>query len=744
MAIPGNFLSEATSSMDPVVTGWTPQLNCTISKGSGGRVGDGCLAVRSTAAGEMQARIVGSVLVTAGTLYYAFADASGATVPERIGIRWLNKAGTVLGTTWSLTTMTASATWHRISVAGQAPVGTTRAQVILSSTPAAGGVYSYYENVYFGLPIRSYGNLFPFSVESTEIDATGWSAEVNATISRQVPVTTWSADWYYAGGHTLAMTVAAAGNASVATVDRPTVTPGTEYLAYAYLQPPVLSAQAWLELRFYDSAGNQVGSQRAYLAPVSTGMHRQLLSATAPSNAVTCGIAAGLDGASAGQVLRLETVVVKVAPEIMAGTVIPYANGSFEQDSGGWVTAAGAATLARSTPWGVGGYYGSYGLAISSATASSSTIRSPQFTVPDAPGLNWRAAVVAKSAAGAWSTVTVKIHWYDGVGGDHGASTGTVYALPAGSWYQLITDAVAPAGTVQAAVEVVASASATSSVMYVDAVALWQVLPQTAVQAVDADGYIKLTLRELPVGDLITVYRVGADSSRTLVRGEDGLINQNTILSDAMVIEDHEAPLNTAVSYYIELYSTAGALASTRASTAVMLTLTDTNTSWLKDPGNPQRNVLVMVAKAPDWQRPIEQASFVVRGRRNKVVLSGRRQGLEGDLAIWTRSEEERKALHLLLDSGNTLLWQAAPGMGVDDMYVHVAQITESRVGGAAQEPWRAWTLPLVEADMPVTTGVNGARGRTWQDILTEFATWQDVLDTYATWEDVLLDRRKG
>ena len=744
MAIPGNLLASATESMDPVVTGWTPKLNCTISKGTGGRNGDGVLVVKSVAAGEMQARIVGSVLVTAGVAYYAFADASGSTVPERIGIRWLDNASTELGITWSLTTMAASATWHRISVAGQAPTGTTRAQVLLSSTPAAANVQSFYENVYLGLPIRSLGNLFDFNTESTEIDASGWAPEVNATISRQVPVVTWAVDWYYAGGHTLAMTVTAAGNARVVTTARPTVTPGTEYVAYVYLQPPVLSSQAWIELRYYDSVGNQIQATRAYLAPPTTGFYRQLVSDIAPAGAATCGVAAGLDGASAGQVLRLETVVVRANPVIVSGSVIPYKNGSFEQDAGGWTVPTGVATLARSTPWGQAGYFANYSMAVSSSTATSSTIRSPKFTVPAAPGLNWRAQIVAKQGAGSWSTLTVKIHWYNAGGGDLGASSGTAYSLPAGSWYQMITDAVAPAGTAQASVEVVAVASATSSMAYVDGVALWQVLPQTAATAIDSDGYINLTLRELPVGNLMTVYRIGTDGSRTLVRGDEGLIYQQTIDADAMVIEDHEAPLNVPLSYYIELYSTPGTLSSTRSSPGVTLTLADPNTAWLKDPGNPQRNVLVMVSKAPDWQRPIDQATFVVRGRRNKVVLSGRRQGLEGDLAIWTRSDEERTALHLLLDSGNTLLWQAAPGMGVSDMYVNVAQITEARVGGLAQEPWRAWALPLTEADMPVTTAVNGARGRSWQDVLTEFASWQDVLDTYATWEDVLLDRRRG
>jgi hypothetical protein len=76
-------------------------------------------------------------------------------------------------------------------------------------------------------------------------------------------------------------------------------------------------------------------------------------------------------------------------------------------------------------------------------------------------------------------------------------------------------------------------------------------------------------------------------------------------------------------------------------------------------------------------------------------------------------------------------------------MYVAVGQVTEGRVGALAQGAWRAWSLPLVEQDMPVTTGVNGAKGRTWRDVLTEFGTWQDVLDTYATWEDVFLDRRR-
>lgn len=744
MSIPGNFLSPTTESIDPNTSGWTAKLNCTLLMGVGGRNGDGCLTVRSVAAGEVQARTVSSYPVTAGTTYQVFSDAAGASVPERIGIRWLTSGGTEISVTWSLTTMAASSSWHRVGVAGTAPVGATQAQVLLSSTPAAGSVNQFWENVYLGLPTRTTGNLFGFNTESAEVDATGWTPLVNCTLTRQVPVVQWAVDNYLAGGHTLAMTATAGGNASMLTVDRPTVTPGTEYIAYAYLQPPVLTANAWIELRFYDSVGNQIAVQRSTLAAPGTGMYRQRASLTAPSTAATCAVAAGLDTASAGQVLRLETVVAAGAPKLQAGSVLSYADSSFEQGVGGWAVGAGVATLARTTPWGNSYFDGSYALAVSSATATASTIRSGKFPAPGGAGLNWRAQVLAHPAAGTWSSALVRLRWYDAANVDLGASTGVSYVLPGSSWYVLPSDGVTPANATQAAVEVVVTASAINSVLHFDQVVLWQVLPQTAV-AVSGDGsYVELTLRELPLDYLLTVYRVTADGSRTLVRGELGLIDRQVIVSDLMVIEDHEAPIGVPVYYSIAIYNAAGALASTRTSGTATVTLTDINLAWLKDPGNPQRACRVLVQRAPDWSRPIEQSAFVVRNRRNKVTLSGMRQGLEGDLAIWTRSDEERIALHLLLDSGNVLLWQANPGMGVDDMYVNVAQIGEGRVGQLAQEVWRAWTLPLTQADMPVAVGVNGSGGRTWQDVIAEFDTCADLLPVYATCEDLLLDRRTG
>jgi hypothetical protein len=745
LPIPGNFLSPTTESIDPNTSGWTMKSNCgPLVKGTGGRNGDGVLVTKSLLSGEVQARTVSSYPVVVGTVYQVFADSAGA-VPERIGIRWLNSAGTEIGITWSLTTAAASSSWHRVGVAGAAPVGGATAQVLLSSTETAGNVSHYWENVYLGLPIRTSGNLFGFGTESMEIDASGWAAETNATVSRQAPVVQWAVDNYLAGGSTLAITAVVAGNASALAVGRPSASPGVEYAAHAYLQPPAAAAQAWIELRFYDSTGTQIAAQRSTLAAPGTGMYRQIASMVAPANAATASAAAGLTGASAGQVLRLETVVISVAPSLQSGTVVPYADGSMEQGLGGWATVSGAATLARSTPWGVVALDGSYSMAITSATATASVIRSARFPTPGGAGLNWRAQIAARPGAGSWTSVNVKLRWYDAANVDLGASSGTTWTVPgAAAWYAMPTDAAAPANATQAAIELTATASAANSVLHVDKALLWQVLPQTIATADTDGGYITLTLRELPVDHRLSLYRETPDSIGTLVRGPAGLIDRQPITSDLMVIEDHEAPMNTPVRYRLQFYDAAGAYASSRSSDLVQVILADAQEAWLKDPGNPQRNLRVMVQSAPDWTRPIEQTAYVVKGRRNKVILSGRRQGLEGDLSIWTRSDSERLALHLLLNSGNVLLWQAVPGMGVTDMYVSVGQATEARTGGTAQEPWRAWTLPLTEADMPVTTGVNGSAGHTWQDIVAEFATWADLLPVYATTEDLLLDRRTG
>jgi hypothetical protein len=742
--IPGNFLSETTSTIDPNNSGWTPKLNCTLPAATGGRVGAGCLGVKSVAAGEAQARTVASYAVTPWQEYEAWADASGTTVPERIGIRWLDAASAEISISWSMTTATASATWHRIAVADWAPAGAATAQVILSATPAAGLVVNFYENVYLGPRSRTTGNLLAANTETSErADSWEYLAVTNCTLTRTVPMVSWPVDNYVTGGHVATMTVTASAAAEFRSTDWPEVTPGVEYLAYAYLNPPASGTAAWIELRFYDDTFAQIAATKANLNAPSTGWYQQRVSAVAPALAAYATVAMGLDSATAGQILRTDGAVITVAPVLREGSVVPYADASFEAGIGSWTVVSGVATLARLTPWGTDSLDGYYCLAVTSATATTSVIRSAKYQLGDVAGQDWTVEAAMKVAAGGW-TLTRSIRWYDASNADLGATAGTPAAVPTPNWWILNSQFTAPANATQAAIEYTLTATSTSSVLRMDKAALWQSLPLEEITADDATASVTVTLRELPTASALTVWRVTPDGTRTLVRGADGLIEAATITSDVLVFEDYEAPLGVAVYYYSESRDISNFLNASRTTDVITLDPGDPNYVWIKDPGNPQRNLKVLVKRGPDWQRPITQAEHRIRKRRNSVTLSDVRGGLEGDLVIWTQSDEERKALHWILDPGNVLLWQAAPGHGVDDMYVNVAGITEARTGGTALEPWREWTLPLKEADMPVTVGVAGSAGRTWQDVLAENTTWGDVLTKYATWEDVLLNRPIG
>ncbi|MEO3976297.1 hypothetical protein [Streptomyces sp. CAU 1734] len=745
MPIPGNLLSPVTEACDPTISGWTPLLNCTLSKGTLGRNGDGTVRLTSVAAGETRARTVSSYPVTPGSVYQAFADASGSVVAERIGIRWLTAVtGTELGITWSLTTAAPSAAWHRIGVAGPAPAGAARAQVILASmTPAAGGVTQAFENVYLGPPHRTIGNLLPFETESVEVDVSGWTAQANCAVSRTAPAVTWPVDAYLAGGQVLTLTVTAAGNANARTASRFAVTPGTEYLASCHLSPPTAGSATWIELRYMDAGGAQLSATRSTLAAPGTGFYQQRASATAPAAAVTCEVAVGITGASAGQVMRAETVAVTVAPPVQTGSILPTADATFEQSVAGWTVPTGVATLARSAPWGAAALHGAYSLTVTSATASASVLRSARFPITDTDD-SYRVRTGQQVTAGGW-TLAVGVRWYDAANASLGLSSSPAAAAQTPGWWTPSWDTgVPPAGATQAAVELTLTATTTASVLQLDAVSLWPALPLVQVAVHPQTASVTVTLRELPAGRWLRLSRVTAAGARSLVRGPSGLYDGTVpITSDTLICEDYEAPLGVPVHYEAEIADPAGGPSETRTTDTVTIPHDDVNAGWIKDPANPQRNTMVTIAARPVWTRPVEQSATTVKNRRNKIIRSAVRNGREGELTVWTESDQERERLDWLLDTGATLLWQTGPGVGIGNLYVSVGATTETGEAHDAQDPFRIWALPLTEQDMPVTVGVNGSAGRTWQDVLAEHATWADVLASYATWEDVLLNRRR-
>jgi hypothetical protein len=747
LAIPGNFLSSTTERVDPNTSGWVAALNCSIALGSGGRNGDGCLKLTSSAAGEMRAQTASFAQVKAGELYWAFCDASSATVPVRIGIEWRRLDNVVLSTTWSVTTSSALASWHRISVAGQAPASAKYARVIVSAvTPGAAGVISYFENAYFGYPLRFAGNVLSFNAEQgMEVDTSAWGVESNCTLTRTCPPVSWPVDWYYAGGEILTLTVTASGNASALCVERPAVTPGKEYMGYAYLNPPTSGSATWVELRFYNAAGTQIQATRSQLAAPGTGLYRQIASAVAPAAAASASLALGITGATAGQVLRSEGAVVKArttttVSSIPSTNAILYADAHFEQGVGQWTVNSGVATIARSSPWGAQFFSEDYSLTVTSATATASVLRSGVY--PVTAGLNWRIRTGAKRVAGGW-TLNPSIRWFDAGSALISTSTTTASSLPSdGAWWTVYQDYLAPAGAVTAQIDWTVTATSASSTLQLDSVNLWQVLPATEVSSDDETASATLILREMDTTTTMTAYRVLSDGSTALVRGRDGLLDAVPVPTDTATYQDYEAPLGVSFQYRIEFYSTStGLLTSVRTSTTQFIDPGDRDYAWLKDPYRPQLNRRVLVQKAPDWQQPIDQTVHRPRGRQNAVILSGVRGGREGDLVVWTQSDDERDGLRFLLASGGVQLWQSAPGMGESDVYVSVANTAAPRVTTYAPESWREWTLPLTEVDRP-TGGVAGSATWTVQDVDIENDSVVTLLSRYKTVLDLALGQR--
>lgn len=743
MAIPGNLLSAATEAVDPNTSGWRPRLNATIGLGTGGRRGDGCLSVRSVAAGEAQAETVSTYPVIPGEMYQTFADAAGGGQPERIGIEWLDAVGVQVDLTWSLTTVAAASSWHRVGVAGVCPVGASKARLVTSDTPAAGAVSHFWENFYLGYPKRTTGNLLPFTVESGgELDTAGWTVETNGAVGRLVPVVSWPYNWYLSGAHVVTLTATAGGNTAMACTDRPGAQAGVEYLAYAYMAPPTVGAAAWIELRFYDAADNQLAASRGPLAAAGTGLVRQRVSGTAPAGTATAQMALGIDGAAGGQALWVEGAVIVAAPAIREGSVVPYADASFEQGVAGWGVVSGPGTIARSAPWGDLSVHDAYSLVVTSATTGTTVVRSAVFPL-GAGGLDWRMQVTAQVMDGSW-TAARRVVWLDDSDVVVETSDSGQIDVPGPGWWRLTSSWPQPAGATRARIELELVATAVGSVVALDRVLLWRDLPLTEVTPREDTASVTVVLRELDVDETVTLWRVTPDGIRTLVRGPDGLMEGVALGSELLVVEDYEAPLGVPVYYRMEALQADGTPGSYRSTAPVTVPAGDRQWAWLKDPAYPHRSTRVLVERAPDWQRPIQQTEYRVRGRRNAVVHSDVRGGLEGTLTVWTTSDEHRARLHWLLDSGHVLLVQAAPGMGVEDVYAAVGEVTESRVTTYAPEPWRTWSLPLMQVDMPAAVGVAGTAGRSWQDVLTTHDTWQQVLDRYATWEDVLFDRPIG
>lgn len=723
MAIPGNLLPPNAESIETDASAWVAVVNAnSLSRGNGGPLGSYCLLFRTVAAGDCQVGLAARVGVTPGTEYFAcssiYPPALG--VQARIEIRWYTSGGTLISTTQG-PLVTSPATWFQIGALGTAPATASTANVVIRVTGTAAAQPWYADRVFLGVPSVSTGNLLPFNTETMEVDATGWNAATNCTFTMSAA----SVSWY----QSLLVTATAAGEVLVcsALAQAPAVTPGTEYVATAYVLPSAAATPHRMEIHWRNAGGTDLGVSSATWTPPAGEWTRIVVVAKAPADAAVARVAMAPTATAPGQQWAYDRVILTPASALMEpGNLLPYNVSDMEQDVGGW-TVTGA-TPTQTTERVLGG---SYALKL---TATGGDVVAVMQPVPIQPGLGYQfLAPTVKPSTRLYQT---RIEWLNATGDvirtRWQSWTGSLNVWVAGAMGDLAPDAA-----VAVRLSFAVPDAPAGEVWFLDRVE-WRIGGLTA-RAVPAGGRgSAITLRGLTTGGpgwKWSLTRIIAGQTPQPVRGWTGDLTSQSTTGDVAVITDYEAPLGIPVQWRVTSKDPGGS--SSLGFTSDPLTLeAETLDVWLKDPGLPARSMRATVQSLPEWQRAARQGVNTVRGRARPIVISDVRSSRTGSVSLVTQSEGERDALWWVLESGSILLLQWPPGWGERDTYVSVGDVTEGHITELAEHSDRVWTLALTEVDRPIG-GIVGSPDRTWQDVANAGSDWAAVLADATTWLDV-------
>ncbi|MEU1037694.1 hypothetical protein [Streptomyces sp. NPDC005907] len=727
MAISGNLLPANAESIETDASAWVAVLNAnTLTRSSGGTLGSFCLSFKSTAAGDTQIGLAARVDVTPNVEHWTcasvFPPAPGAQA--RIEIRWYTSGGTLISTTQGPTTTAPSSTWFQVGALGTAPATAATANVVIRVTATAATQSWFADRVFLGLTSTSgsTGNLLPFNTETVEIDVSGWFAATNCSIG----VSTASATWY----QSLLVTATAAGDvmARTALSQAPTVTPGVEYVAYAYVTAGTAGLTQKIQIYWRDAGGTELSVSSATWTPPANAWTRIVVVATAPAGAAAARVAVSPTATAAGQQWAYDRVVLAPSSALMvAGNLLPYNVSDMEQDVSGW-TVTGATKSQTTEQVLAGGYamklVGTGGDIVASATVPMTLTA----------GLGYQLVMCTyKPSTRIYQT---RVEWLNAAG----EATRTRWQSWSGApnmWLAGTSGDLAPDGAVAVRLSFIVPSATAGEVWYLDR-AEWRLGGLTTRAVPAAGGGAAITARGLTTGGPTwkwSLERIVSGETPQPVRGWTGDLTSQSITGDVAVITDYEAPLGVPVQWRTTIKNPAGSGSFSYTSDPVTLT-SETLDVWIKDPGLPARSVHATVQTLPDWQRAARQGVNQVRGRVRPIIISDVRTSRTGTLTLTTQTEEEKDELWWVLDSGNTLLLQWPPGWGEKDVYVSVGDVTEAHITESAEFSDRAWTLALTEVDRPIG-GIVGSADRTWQTVADAGSSWAAALAGATSWLDV-------
>lgn len=141
-----------------------------------------------------------------------------------------------------------------------------------------------------------------------------------------------------------------------------------------------------------------------------------------------------------------------------------------------------------------------------------------------------------------------------------------------------------------------------------------------------------------------------------------------------------------------------------------------------------------------DEEFPAVTGAFLPVNARYPIVVNRARQAVTSQLTVASKTFADRDALRTLNVPGSPLLLRGPAEHGIDDRYMSVGNMVETRPVSDHRVQPRVVTLPHGEVARPSgpTTGVCGARVRDLCDI---YPTWDALIAAGLTYADLLRGR---
>lgn len=284
-----SLLPYNVASVETDTTGWDALALCSVDRVSTDSwEGWYSLRVTSTGAGLTRPQNVNSYPVMQGQEYVGLAYAKPTTTSDiTMELRWYSASGAFISGSPAAWSAVPAGVWTRLTVVATPPP--TAVSVRLAPRPTATGAGQTWLFDYLAItpaPLIP-GNLLPYSVQSLEVDVSGWTAVSGCTVAR----TTTS---QIQGASSMEITTTGAATATVRTVGTVPVTPRHAYKATAYLYHGTTAANLSVDVLFtwYDALGAEIltGTYRWETSTLA-GWYTPMGSDVAPDGAATLRVA---------------------------------------------------------------------------------------------------------------------------------------------------------------------------------------------------------------------------------------------------------------------------------------------------------------------------------------------------------------------------------------------------------------------------------------------------------------------